>query len=419
MAIWGCIADDFTGASDAASFLRKGGMKVRLFNGVPKKTQNCEADDAWVIALKTRTEERTQAVRHILEAYDFLRENRIGHIYIKYCSTFDSTREGNIGPGVDSVMEKMKQKFTILCPALPVNGRTVKDGILYVNQVPLAQSPMKDHPLTPMWDSRIVCLMESQSKYSCMILSKDDMEQGKTEEKIEAFGKNKEHFYVIPDFEEMSDAKRLTELFGRLPLLTGGSGLLEELAVMWTAKSDPKPMTAPPQINGKALLLAGSCSTMTRRQIQDYQKHGGICLKVNPVSLYKKEMTVEDIWNEIQNMGDSDVLVYTSDTPKAVAVCQSYGQEEIAGMIEGMFASLAKKAVQNGYKRIITAGGETSGAVTKALGFDDFYIGESIAPGVPIMVPAPCPDIKLVLKSGNFGQEDFFRKALEQTGEGL
>lgn len=416
MAIWGCIADDFTGASDAASFLRKGGMKVRLFNGVPKKVQNREAEEAWVIALKTRTEEKTQAVRHILEAVDFFRENRIGHIYIKYCSTFDSTREGNIGPCVDSVMEQMKQTYTVLCPALPVNGRTVKDGILYVNQVPLAQSPMKDHPLTPMWDSRIACLMESQSKYSCMILSKDDMEQGKTEEKIEAFGKDKEHFYVIPDFEEMSDGKRLAELFGRLPLLTGGSGLLEELAVMWTAKSDPKPMTVPPQINGKALLLAGSCSTMTRRQIQDYQRHGGICLKVNPISLYKKEMTVEDIWNEIQNMGDSDVLVYTSDTPEAVAVCQSYGQEQIAGIIESTLASLAKMAVQNGYKRIITAGGETSGAVTKALGFDDFYIGDSIAPGVPIMVPSICPDIKLVLKSGNSGQEDFFRKALEQTG---
>lgn len=419
MAIWGCIADDFTGAADAASFLRKGGMKVRLFNGVPKNVQNSEEDDAWVIALKTRTEEKNQAVRHVLEALDFLEENKIAHIYIKYCSTFDSTREGNIGPGVDGVMEKMKQKFTILCPALPVNGRTVKNGILYVNQIPLAQSSMKDHPLTPMWDSRISCLMDSQSKYPCMILSKEDMEQGKTETKIEAFGKNHEHFYIIPDFVETSDAKELVRIFGRLPLLTGGSGILEELAAMWVTRTTQEPVSVSCHGKGKALLLAGSCSAMTRRQIQNYQNYGGVCLKIDPISLYEKEITVDVIWDQIQDMGDSDVLIYTSDTPDAVAVCQNYGQEQIARIIEDTLAALAVKAVKNGYKRIITAGGETSGAVTKALGFNDFYIGDSIAPGVPVMVPAMQPEIRLVLKSGNFGQEDFFRKSLKQTGEGV
>ena len=173
MAILGCIADDFTGASDAASFLVKGGMSVQLYNGIPENTKDLKPVQAIVIALKSRTQETSQAVSDSKNAARFLLEQSVTHLYFKYCSTFDSTPQGNIGPVCDALMEQMKTPYSLLCPSLPVNGRTVSNGILFVNGVPLDESPMKDHPLTPMWDSRITELMRPQSHYTCQILPRN------------------------------------------------------------------------------------------------------------------------------------------------------------------------------------------------------------------------------------------------------
>lgn len=438
MAVLGCIADDFTGASDAASFLVKGGMSVRLFNGIPDRQVTEMSGEGWdgdrtgrdgqtdrdradrdgqkdesqaiVIALKSRTQETGQAVADSLTAAHFLLDHGVKQIYFKYCSTFDSTPQGNIGPVADALMDLMKVPYTLLCPALPVNGRTVENGKLMVNGVLLHESHMKNHPLTPMWDSRIDQLMKPQSRYSCRCL---DMNDWKSEEPAG----NREPFYFIPDYVKPEDGERIAAAFGHLPFLTGGSGLLEPLARLWTKKLSSHGIIPENAAAGKALLLAGSCSKATLEQIAWYQNQGHPAYRLDPREMLEGRQTVEDAWRFVEQYGSSleTVLVYSSDTPEKVREYQKLGTEKVAAMLEGATAELAVRAVKAGYTRIISAGGETSGAVTKGLGFSSYWMGESVAPGVPIMVPAERPDIRLILKSGNFGQEDFFGRALAMT----
>ena len=219
--LFGCIADDFTGASDAASFIAKSGMRTMLFNGVPHNMEELDIDAA-VIALKTRTIDRDQAVTDSLMAADWLIEHGAGHLYSKYCSTFDSTPEGNIGPVMDALLERCQEESSIICPALPVNGRIVKQGKLYVNGLLLEESPMKDHPLTPMRESHVGKLMEAQSKYPCIMLGEESMRG--TKEEIETYIKRqaegKEHYYLVPDYRKDEDACKIAEIFGEMKVLS-------------------------------------------------------------------------------------------------------------------------------------------------------------------------------------------------------
>jgi len=228
----GCIADDFTGASDVASFLSNEGVKTLLINGIAQPENiDFKEFEAIVIALKTRTMEKEKAVNETLNCVDFLDDLGVEQIYIKYCSTFDSTKDGNIGPVVDSVLEKVGQKYTILCPALPENGRTVKNGYLYVNGIPLNESHMKDHPLTPMWESDITKLMKPQSKYNSYVLSEELlMKDNKVLiERLNNWCDSDERFYIVPEFIEDTHGEKIIELFGDLKILTGGSGLMKAL----------------------------------------------------------------------------------------------------------------------------------------------------------------------------------------------
>lgn len=411
----GVIADDFTGAGDSASFLAKAGLKTIMFNGIPKEEGINEDCQAIVIALKTRTQETEAAVSETLMASRWLKAQGADQLYIKYCSTFDSTPKGNIGPIMDRLLEEYQVPYSILCPALPVNGRTVEDGKLFVNGVPLHESSMRNHPLTPMWDCRIAVLMEAQSKYKCINTYRTDPENtAGIDETIRRF-EDKEHFYIVPDYYQDEDAKNIVKVFGHLPILSGGSGLLEELGKLY-AENAGKLALADSYTEGAGLLLAGSCSEATRNQIAFIEKRGISSKRMEPFSLLEGTQTEEELWSFIEGH-DDEVLVYSSDTPEAVKKTQEAGKEKIAALLESVTASLAKKAVEQGYTRIIVAGGETSGAVTKALGFDSYIIGESVAPGVPVMIPRNDPRLRLVLKSGNFGQPDFFQRALEMTGK--
>ena len=414
MAVLGCIADDFTGASDAASFIVKGGMSVQFYNGIPgNQSPGSEPDKAQaiVIALKSRTQETGEAVEDSLKAARFLLSQGVKQIYFKYCSTFDSTPQGNIGPVADALMDLLQAPYTLLCPALPVNGRTVENGNLMVNGVFLHESHMKNHPLTPMRESRIQKLMEPQSPYPCHDLSSEELEEF-SPENLPA-----KPFYLIPDYKNQEDGEKIAAVFGHLPLLTGGSGLLEPLARIWTGKLSEKGSIPESGTKGKALLVAGSCSKATLEQIAWYKGQGNPCYKLDPRAMIEGRQTEEDAWRFAEEHGShiNGVLIYSSDTPEKVKEIQSLGKERTAAMLEGATAALAVRAVNSGYTRIISAGGETSGAVTKALGFSSYWIGESVAPGVPVMVPAERPDIRLILKSGNFGQEDFFQRALDIT----
>jgi len=417
--LMGCVADDFTGASDAASFLAKGGLRTLLLNGVPDAGE--ALGDGWqavVIALKTRTMAKTLAVGASDAAASWLRARGAGLVYEKYCSTFDSTREGNIGPISDRLLEASGAKYSIICPALPVNKRTVSGGHLFVDGVPLHESSMKDHPLTPMWDSDLEALMGPQSKYACFKLGKKELygEDDAIRRSLEEFGRDKERFYVIPDCVDEADSARIVQLFGDLPLLTGGSGLMGALAAKFGRASLAAAAAPTSAVEGRALILAGSCSKATLEQTECFKASGGSSLRLSPFELLRGTQTLDSIWDFIEKLPGEPVLIYSFDKERSPEETRELGQEKISELLEGMTSRIAEKAIQSGFARLIVAGGETSGAVTKALGFSSFEIGESVAPGVPIMAPTNRRDVRLVLKSGNFGDREFFLKAVRMTG---
>lgn len=414
----GCVADDFTGASDAASFLANQGIKTLLFNGTPREDEMIQDCVAVVIALKTRSIPQKDAVRDTLEAFQWLEAHQVEQFYIKYCSTFDSTPEGNIGPDIDGVMERYGIPYTLLCPALPVNKRVVKDGILIVDGKPIAEGHMANHPLNPIWDSRIEELMRPQGKYPCMILSGELLARPKKEilEAVEAFGRGKEHFYIIPDYTTDEEGRKIVEVFGNNRLLTGGSGILEHIADSLKKRYDcaagEEILTSVP---GKGIAFSGSCSNATCRQCKLYAK-AHKAMAVYPSRLLDGSQTVEGLWDFVIKSNE-EVLLYSAGATDPES--REYPDEETAKraseVLEKTMAALSRRAMDAGYTRIIVAGGETSGAVALELGFDAFIIGESIAPGVPAMIPIHQQNVRIVLKSGNFGQEDFFEKALAMT----
>lgn len=403
----GCIADDFTGASDAASFLVNGGMRTILFNGIPETIDPAVLSqaDAAVIALKTRTQETKAAVKGSLSAIQWLQARGARYFYVKYCSTFDSTPQGNIGPICDAVMEALDVPYTLLCPSLPVNGRTVEDGILYVNGIRLEDSHMKNHPLTPMHESSIPRLMKPQSKYPCIVLTRQQM---MSQRLLPDFAL---HGYLVPDYCTDDDADHIIDQYGKLKLLTGGSGLL----TAW-AKHFKRAVCLPASMKGSkgsSILLAGSCSQATLAQIAWFKRQGNVTYKLDPKKLLNREQTITDVQTFLKKHKNESVLIYSSETSAYLDAIRGETLEQYSLVLEKSMAELARWARNEGIRHFIVAGGETSGAVTKSLGYHAYWIGPSIAPGVPMMMPTNAPDVRLVLKSGNFGQENFFGLALK------
>ena len=413
----GCIADDFTGGSDAASFLTEGGLNTILLNGIADASFRLPEDcEAAVIALKSRTQKTEEAVNDSLNAIRWLKKQGAEQFYFKYCSTFDSTPEGNIGPVADAILTELQEHYTILCPALPANGRTVENGVLYVNGIRLEDSTMRHHPLTPMTRSRIRELMEPQADYECLEIHKDLLhDPKKAEAVISAWKTTNEYGYMIPDHISDLDAEAIVSLFGSMRFLTGGSGILKALGSFLSSEAHIQKTfhgTA-----GKAILVAGSCSAATRSQELWYGKNGGTMIRLSDEGILNGTQTPESLFTIIQSNDLNDVLIYSYDTPEGLAEKRNEAGRALAAKVEKTLSSTARLAADNGYRRIIAAGGETSGAVTQALGYNAFWIGQSIAPGVPVLIPVEARDIRLVLKSGNFGQEDFFTRALQITGE--
>lgn len=415
----GCIADDFTGAGDIASFLTEGGVNTILCNGIPDPSELPDDAEAVVIALKSRTAPMEEAVRDSLRGIQVLEAIGSRRFYIKYCSTFDSAPRGNIGPVLDAVLEYLHEKYTLLCPSLPVNGRTVKEGILYVNGLPLEKSPMKDHPLTPMWDSEIANLMKDQSQYPCFVLSADVYQEPKDQilRELTAWAEGNEHYYIIPDYYSEDHPAQIIHIFDHLNVFSGGSGLAAALARhLKAAHNTAVGMPQKNRVKGPALIVAGSVSKATIRQIQAYKKTGAAFYKIHTKELWKRDATAESIWQEVEERivkQQIPLLVYCSDGIEDVLQGEQYGREEFAKLLEDTLAVLAKSAVDHGVRRIIVAGGETSGAVTKKLGYPCFEVGSSAAPGIPVLIPCADRGIRLILKSGNFGRQDFFTEALD------
>ena len=399
----GVIADDFTGASDAASFLVKSGLKTLMSDG--PYDASFEDIEAHVIALKSRSVPKDEAISLVDSALASLNKRGYEKIYFKYCSTFDSTKDGNIGPVLDHLLEELDRPYALICPSLPINGRTLKDGILYVNGTPLAESPMKDHPLNPMWDSYIPSLLSPQSKYPCLIIRREDILSQRYKEMVEEFQTKYPHFYIVPDYETDDDGRLIAKAFDDVKILSGGSGLLEFL------NSEEKATELEDRsFLGQSIILCGSCSKMTKAQVHDYIDRGKKAIAIDAFKLLEHDMAKE-IFDKIVSFNEP-TLIYSDGIDKDMDdLRKDVDFSRASKAMEDLLAKISVMAYDSGYKNIIVAGGETSGAVMKALDLKGFIIGKSIDPGVPELYPIDT-DIRLVLKSGNFGSVDFFIKAL-------
>ncbi|MEY8356084.1 3-oxo-tetronate kinase [Lachnospiraceae bacterium 54-53] len=408
----GCVADDFTGASDLASFLEEAGAKCLLINGLPDNSTMLADDyDAVVIALKTRSVLPNDAVSQSLEAFSWLSDQNPRMLYFKYCSTFDSTPAGNIGPVLDSLMERYQLPYTILCPSLPVNERTVKNGILYVSGVPLGESPMKNHPVNPMWDSFIPALMKPQSSYPSYVIEEGLLaDEKELHKKIKEWKRAGNHFYLVPDYIDDEQGMEIAEFFRDLVLASGGSALPPHFYRVMREHDFDKGAgvrrTLPD--DSRVLILSGSCSEATGKQIRNYISRGNAAVYLSAQKLLTGEQTLEDVWKEILTQkGDLLVHSYNENEPQA-----DIEQEKISAVLENAVAELGKRAIDHGIKNLIVAGGETSGAVIQRLRVKSFEIGPSIAPGVPILYPTGMPGVQIALKSGNFGDDEFLNKGI-------
>ena len=414
----GCIADDFTGATDLANMLVRGGMRTIQTIGVPA-TPLAEDVDAVVVALKSRTIPASKAVAQSLAALAWLQQSGARQIYFKYCSTFDSTPKGNIGPVTDALMDALGTGFTIACPAFPENGRTICRGYLFVGDVLLSESGMKDHPLTPMADANLVRVLQAQTRRKVGLIRYDILARGAQalREEIAKLQQQGTSIAVVDALAE-SDLHCIAEGCADLPLVTAGSGVglgIAEHHRRAGRLSHAATAAVLPRVTGHAAVLSGSCSEATNNQVAHWmQSRPAFC--IDPLKLAAGTPVVEDAvaWAQAQ-VSKEPVLIYATSTPQEVkAVQRELGVERAGALVEEALARIAKGMVAAGVRKLVVAGGETSGAVVGALGIRSLRIGPQIDPGVPWTESLDAEPIALALKSGNFGSTDFFSKALAQ-----
>jgi uncharacterized protein YgbK (DUF1537 family) len=411
----GCIADDFTGASDLAGLLARSGVRVSLRIGVPGGPPE-ETAPFEVIALKIRSAPVADAVGEACAALAWLREAGSQRFFWKYCSTFDSTPQGNIGPVAEALMRDLDATQTIYCPAFPENGRSIFMGNLFVGEQPLAESPMRDHPLTPMRDSNLMRLLAPQVTKPVGLVNRLTVAQGSDAVAARLAALRKEGVaHVIVDAVANDDLRTIAAACADMVLMTGGSAVAMPLPRIWIdgGKLPKNAMATPrPAIGPNAIVLSGSCSAMTRRQVAAFEGQGS-SLRLDPIALAKDGPARALEWLAAQPSG-STPMIYATAEPDAVRAAQAeLGVERAGSVVEEALAQLAQAARKSGVSRFVVAGGETSGAVTQALGVDRLEIGPEIAPGVPwCFTRTGDGDIALALKSGNFGAETFFADAL-------
>ena len=416
--VLGCIADDFTGATDLAGLLARSGVRVSLRIGVPSEPPvNPAAFE--VIALKSRTAAVTEAVAETRSALKWLQAAGAQRFFWKYCSTFDSTPEGNIGPVAEALMADLGADQTIYCPAFPENGRSIFMGNLFVGRQPLAESPMKDHPLTPMRDSNLMRLLEPQVTKPVGLADRLTVARGAEALRAEFDAlKAQSVAHVVVDAVANEDLAVIAEACRDIPLITGGSAVAMPLPALYladgTLSADAHKAEAP-RLDGGTIVLSGSCSAMTNKQVADYTNRDAPAFQLDPLSLAENGPQKALDWLAGQDL-DKAPLIYATANPESVRAAQEKLGVAAAGeIVEATLSACAVAARDLGARRVIVAGGETSGAVTKALGVTQLDIGAEIAPGVPwTYCHSGGHQIALTLKSGNFGAETFFTDAQER-----
>ena len=417
MAILGVIADDFTGATDIAGMLVKGGMRTIQTIGVPAKGTIPDDVDAVVVALKTRSIPAADAIAQSLDALKALQAAGCVRFFFKYCSTFDSTDAGNIGPVGDALLDALKAKQAIYCPAFPVNGRTIFFGHLFVGDVLLSDSHMKHHPLTPMTDASLVRVLARQTPHKVGLVTLKQVQSGsavlrESLDKLAADGVR----HVVVDAVADTDLGIIGEAIGDDTLVTGGSGVALGLPAAYRRRGLMEHRSGAdtlPKVGGASAVLAGSCSAATLGQIAAFK---GAHLALDTDAICRGEDVAGKALDWAKSkLGNGAILLSASDKPEVVKALQAkYGVEKSSQAIEKTMAALARGLVGAGVGRLVVAGGETSGAVVSALDVTALRIGLEIDPGVPWTASVGAKPILLALKSGNFGAPDFFTKAFDK-----
>jgi uncharacterized protein YgbK (DUF1537 family) len=418
----GAIADDFTGATDLCNTLVRRGMRTVQLIDVPAAGSAAPEAEAVVIALKSRTIPAADAVRMSLAALAWLRAAGAQQILFKYCSTFDSTDEGNIGPVAEALLDALGEGFTLFCPAFPEAGRTIYKGYLFVGDVLLSESGMRDHPLTPMRDPSLVRVLQRQSRGRVGLVQHRTVAQGAAAIRAAFADLRRQDFrHAIVDAIAEHDLEAIGEAAADLALITGGSGIALGLPANFRRRGllgeGGNADTLPP-VGGMAAVLSGSCSDATQAQVAHMiNARAAHTFIVNPlVAAQRENFAAEALaWAE-PLLGEEPLLFASTAGPKLVAkVQEQLGRERAGAVVEKVMAEIAKGLVERGVRRLVVAGGETAGAVVQALGVTGLRIGRQIDPGVPWTVSLPGspgePPLALALKSGNFGAEDLFLRA--------
>jgi 3-dehydrotetronate 4-kinase len=423
----GAIADDFTGATDLCNTLVRRGMRTVQLIGVPAPDAEITDAEAIVIALKSRTIPAEEAVEKSLAALAWLRKAGARQILFKYCSTFDSTDAGNIGPVAEALMETLDTDFTLFCPAFPEAGRTIYHGYLFVGDVLLSESGMRDHPLTPMRDPSLVRVLQRQTRGKVGLVPQYDVARGPGAIR-DAFASLRQAGFrhAVVDAIEDHDLDAIGEAAADFPLITGGSGIALGLPANFRRQGlleDSRGADILPAIVGPAAVLSGSCSEATRAQVS-YMRERGPVFTIDPTAAAAagRNLAEEALAWATPRLGDQPILISATAPPEEVArIQQALGRERAGALVEGILAGIASGLVARGVRRLVVAGGETAGAVVQALGVTGLRIGRQIDPGVPWTVSLPArpaaPALALALKSGNFGAPDFFLRAFSVLSE--
>jgi uncharacterized protein YgbK (DUF1537 family) len=411
----GCIADDFTGATDLAGELVLNGMRTTVAFGIPDK--RAAAVDAITIALKSRSAPAREAVESSLAALRWLRDQGCRQFFFKYCSTFDSTAEGNIGPVAETLMEELGTDFAIACPAFPANHRTIYNGYLFVGNELLERTAMRFHPLTPMTDSSLVRLLQTQSRrpvglvdYSKVCLGSNSISHALSELRARGVG------LAIVDAISGLDMREIASACQGLPLLTGASGLAVGIAETFRSRgllNSERNAGLATRVPGFSAVISGSCSDATQRQVA-WTEQRMPALRLDPVSSAvdpHRAASAAAEWAR-SRMNEGPVLIAaTADSKSVREVQEKLGVAGAGQLIESLLADIAGRLVEQGVRRLIVAGGETSGAVVRGLGIRQLRIGPQIDRGVHWAFTEDERCLALALKSGNFGSDDLFTKA--------
>jgi uncharacterized protein YgbK (DUF1537 family) len=413
----GCIADDFTGATDLANNLVRGGMRVVQTIGVPAAPAAAAVTDvdAVVVALKSRTAPVAQAVAESLAAARWLRGQGAPQIFFKVCSTFDSTPQGNIGPVAEALLAELGADFALVTPAFPEAGRTVFKGHLFVGDLLLSDSPMRQHPLTPMTDANLVRVLQAQCRQSRVGLVEHRTVArgaGAVRERIDAL-RAEGCRLAIADAVDDADLHVLARAAQALKLVVAGSGLAIGLPALHGLAPGAAASQLPPAEGARAV-VSGSCSAATNAQVADFMAAGGPAFAVDALRVAAgHDVAAEALAWAAPRLGAEPLLVYATAAPDTVRAVQAQlGSERAGALVEHTLARVAAGLVDAGVRQLVVAGGETSGACVQALGITQLRIGAQIDPGVPWCFAAE-RSLHLALKSGNFGGLDFFRRAFD------